>query len=135
MPKGHRLAEKKRITPADLEGEAFISLSKPDILRKLVDRVFEEAGVKRRMNIETPYSSIICSLVAQDMGVCIVNPLVAQDDRHASVIARPFDPAVPCEGMLIVPQGRPANRLGGKFADVLRQVAQEECNAFWENES
>jgi DNA-binding transcriptional LysR family regulator len=130
MPKGHRLTEKKRITPADLEGEAFISISKPDILRKLVDRVFDEAGVKRLMNIETPYSSIICSLVSEGMGVCIVNPLVAQDYRDAAVVARPFDPAVPCEGMLIVPQGRPANRLVGEFAAVLRLVAQEECNAF-----
>lgn len=129
MHASHRLARKDVITPQDLEGEAFISLSRQDELRNPVDRIFEEAGVTRRLNIETPYSSIICSLVALDMGVCIMNPLVAQDYRHAQLVSRPFRPSIAYTGMVIVPKGRPLSRLAARFREVLRDVAMEECMA------
>ena len=129
MPKGHRLAKKERLRPADLEGESFISFPRHDGLRSRVDRVFDEAGVKRKLNIETPYSSITCSLVALGMGVCIVNPLAAQDFRNAAVVARPFDPAVPSEAMLIVSKGRPVSGTVERFSAVIRDVAREECEA------
>ncbi|RYF39433.1 MAG: LysR family transcriptional regulator, partial [Comamonadaceae bacterium] len=129
MHASHRLARNDVITPQDLEGEAFISLSRQDELRNPVDRIFEEAGVTRRLNIETPYSSIICSLVALDMGVCIMNPLVAQDYRHAQLVSRPFRPSIAYTGMVIVPKGRPLSRLAARFREVLRDVAMEECMA------
>lgn len=129
MPSHHRLAKKSSITPADLQGEAYISLSSKDELREQVDKIFDDAGVTRKINIETPYSSIICSLVTLDMGICIVNPLVAQDYRHVGLVSRPFVPVVPCTGLLIVPKGRPLSRLAGKFAQVLREIAHEECLA------
>ncbi|HDS1775792.1 TPA: LysR family transcriptional regulator [Pseudomonas putida] len=129
MPEGHRLAQKERITPADLEGESFISLGNQEEMRKSVDRIFDEAGVKRKITIETPYSSIINSLVALDMGVCIINPLAVQDYRQASMVTRPFEPAVVCEGLLILPKGRPRSRLVEIFSEILREVASEECAA------
>jgi DNA-binding transcriptional LysR family regulator len=129
MPENHRLAQRKRLTPIDLEGETFISLAKPDELRKSVDRIFDEAGVKRKINIETSYSSTIWSLVGLGMGVSIVNPLAAQDYRMAPVVIRPFDPVLQYEGILIIPKGRPSNRLVVKFSEVLRQIAREECEA------
>lgn len=129
MPEGHRLARKVRITPADLEGENFISLASHEEMRKSVDRVFEEAGVKPKINIETPYSSIINSLVALDMGVCIINPLAVQDFRQACMVTRPFEPSVVCEGLLILPKGRPKSRLVEIFSEILREVAREECEA------
>lgn len=129
MPESHRLAKKERITPADLAGEKFISSASHDRHRQRVDRVFEEAGIMRKTNIETPYSPIGWSLVALGMGICIVNPLAAQDYRHLPVVTRPFEPAVPIEGLLILPQGRPFNRLVAKFCAVIREVAREECEA------
>jgi DNA-binding transcriptional LysR family regulator len=129
MARSHRLAGKARITPADLAGETFLSVAKPDSVRKRVDRIFDEAGITRKMNIETSYSSIICSLVAIDMGVAIVNPLATLDYQKEAIVTRPFEPQVSCEGLLIFPKGRPANRLVGEFTKVLRQLAQEECEA------
>lgn len=129
MPKEHRLAEKKIVSPADLEGESFISLAQNDELRKRIDRIFDEAGVKRKINIETPYSSVICSFISLGMGVSIVNPIVAQDYRNSLVVTRPFHPAVPCEAMLIFPKGRPASRLAGSLAEVLRRTAREESES------
>lgn len=133
MPENHRLAAKDRISPADLEGESFISLASHEEMRKSVDQVFEEAGVTRKMNIETPYSSIINSLVALDMGVCIINPLAVQDYRNASMVTRPFEPSVVCEGLLILPKGRPTSRLVEAFSKILREVAREESEALQEH--
>lgn len=129
MAKGHPLAKKARITPADLAGETFLSVARPDSVRKRVDQIFNDAGITRKMNIETSYSSIICSLVAIDMGVAIVNPLATLDYQKAAIVTRPFEPPVSCEGLLIFPKGRPTNRLVREFTQVLRQLAQEECDA------
>lgn len=63
------------------------------------------------------------------MGVCIVNPIVAQEHRHLPVVTRRFVPEVPVEGLLTFPKGRPPGRLAAVFSDVLRQVAREECQA------
>lgn len=129
MPEDHRLTKKERLTPKDLAGEAFISFARTDGLRMRVDSVFQSAGVERKLNIETPHSSIACSLVALGMGVCIVNPIVVQEHQHSPVVTRPFDPAVPCEGILIFPKGRQISRLVAKFSEVLQEVAREECQA------
>ncbi len=93
MPRDHRLGRPNHcIGPADLAGEPYISFSRNDYGRSDVDEIFEKAGISRNITFKTPYSSITCSLVAQGLGVAIVNPIAAQDYRHMGIATRP----VPC---------------------------------------
>src|SRR3546814_9022853 len=60
LPPGHRLADLAYIEPADLAGEPFISLMHGDRTRRRVDRIFEDAGVKRDLVVETQYAITHC---------------------------------------------------------------------------
>ncbi len=54
LPPGHPLAVKKVLTPDDFHGENYISLSRTDSYRQLLDQLFTENQVKRRMIVENP---------------------------------------------------------------------------------
>lgn len=129
VPRDHRLAAKAFLRPADLAGEPYISFARNDHGRSEVDEVFAKAGVERHITLETPYSTITCSLVAQGLGVAIINPLAAQDYRHMNVVMRPFRPSITHTARLIYPKGRPENRLVASFVEILKTVTSEEKDA------
>jgi DNA-binding transcriptional LysR family regulator len=126
MTKGHRLAAKSTIGPTDLAGERYISFSRNDYGRSNVDNIFEEAGISRNVTLETPYSSITCVLVAQGLGIAIVNPIAAQDYQHMGVVTRPFRPSIRHVAALIYPKGRSRDRLVSSFVEILKAVTLEE---------
>jgi len=129
MPRGHHLAAKSTIGPADLAGEPYISFSRNDYGRSNVDIIFERAGISRNITLETPYSSITCALVAQGLGVAIVNPIAAQDYQHMGVVTRPFRPSISHVATLIYPKGRSKDRLVSSFVEILKVVALESQRA------
>jgi DNA-binding transcriptional LysR family regulator len=129
MPKSHRLAAKPLLRPEDFEGEPYVSFSRNEFGRAAVDDVFEAAAVTRHITLETPYSSITCSLVAQGLGVAIINPIVAQDYRHLDVVARPFLPSIRHDAKLIYSKARPENSLVASFVECLKRVTLEEVRA------
>lgn len=124
VPPGHRLAEREVITPADLAGESFISMSHGDGLRAAVDAAFA-ADDERVMHFETPYGATICKLVGLGLGVGIVNPLVARE-HAAEVVVRPFHPQIPFVSYLLLARNRPVNVLVDRFTERMVQVIDAE---------
>ena len=130
MPASHRLAAKACVEPADMAGEPYISFARNDFGRSAVDEVFEQADVTRRTTLETAYSSITCSLVAQGLGLAIVNPIAAQDYLHLGLVMRPFRPSITHAAMAVyAKKGRPEDRLVASFVEVLKIVTMEELAA------
>ena len=122
LPAAHPLAARTTITPPDLRGEPFISLSSEDPTRAKVDRVFEEAGVERDIVVETQYAVTICGLVRNGVGCAILNPLSAADFAEHGIVLRRFEPIIEFEYMLYLPTFRPVSRLAGEFIELLKQV-------------
>jgi len=124
LPPGHRLASLDVITPADLAGESFISMSHGDGLRAAVDAAFADDD-RRVMHFETPYGATICKMVGLGLGVGIVNPLVAR--MHAAeVVVRPFRPRIPFVSYLLLARNRPANVLADRFIERLMELIAAE---------
>ena len=124
LPPGHRLASLDVITPADLAGESFISMSHGDGLRAAVDAAFADDD-RRVMHFETPYGATICKMVGLGLGVGIVNPLVAR--MHAAeVVVRPFRPRIPFVSFLLLARNRPANVLADRFIERLMELIAAE---------
>lgn len=121
VPPGHRLAKRDCIRAKDLEGEAFISLSLEDGARGRVDRVFENAGVRRQLALETPFSAAICALVEQGLGVGIVNPIAADDYRRTGIAFIPFKPEVTFHGHAMFSSQQRENPLINGFLSVVRE--------------
>lgn len=126
LPREHRLASgRKPLSPADLAGEALLVLASEDTTRLTTDAAFGAAGVQLRVICETQNASVLCALVAQGVGVAVVNPLVAADLPGLPIVTRPFLPCVSFEVHLLWPHGREENRLAGAFVEALREEAEQ----------
>lgn len=126
LPADHRLVEKPVLRPQDLEGESFISLAPDDLMRLRIDEMFEAAGTRRLLELETQSTTTICALVTESLGVSIVNPVVASDFRHRGLVIRRFEPTVTFRGFLLFPRERQPSRLAEAFADATRQYCREQ---------
>ena len=109
LPAGHPLAQKQILTPADFQGENYISLSQTDSYRQLLDTLFAEHQVKRRMVVETHSAASICAMVRAGVGIAVVNPLTALDYAGTGIVIRRFSVSVPFTVSLIRPRHRPAS--------------------------
>lgn len=92
VPRQHRLARKQRIEASDLANESFISLGGSDLARTHIDNAFQDVG--RKLMLETTHATTVCALVAQGLGVSVVNPLVLRGLGRSDVKAIPFEPFV-----------------------------------------
>ncbi|TGD31877.1 LysR family transcriptional regulator, partial [Salmonella enterica subsp. enterica serovar Poona] len=109
LPCDHPLAAKTVLTPDDFQGENFISLSRLDSYRQLLDTLFAEHQVKRRMVVETHSAASVCAMVRAGAGVSIVNPLTALDYAASGVAVRRCRLDGPFPGRRLRPLPRPAS--------------------------
>jgi len=121
LPAGHPLAARAVLTPADFQGENYISLSRTDSYRQLLDTLFAEHQVKRRMVVETHSAASICAMVRAGVGISVVNPLTALDYADSGIAIRRFSISVPFTVSLIRPLHRPASALVDAFSAHLQQ--------------
>ncbi|WP_192459166.1 LysR family transcriptional regulator [Musicola keenii] len=123
LPTGHPLAGKQTLTPEDFRDQPFISLSSADSYRQLLDHLFQERRVARRMVVETHSAASVCAMVRAGVGVSIVNPLTAVDYAGDGVVVRRLSVDVPFTVSLIRPLHRPASSLVERFTEQLAQFA------------
>ncbi|WP_406720878.1 LysR family transcriptional regulator [Thioclava litoralis] len=124
LPDGHSLLSKKLLSPRDFEGEPFISLSATDSYRQQIDQIFQEAGITRRMVIETHSAASICAMVREGVGLAIVNPLTALDYANSGVNIRPFSVSIPFSVNIVRPIHRPPSRIVELFKNALVEQAK-----------
>jgi DNA-binding transcriptional LysR family regulator len=93
VPLTHRLAKKRALKPADLQGEPFVSFPRSFDARTVIDRVFVEHGVQRQMTLEAQLSQTIVALVANGAGVALIDPVTAAYAK-TRVAVRPFVPEI-----------------------------------------
>ena len=120
VPRGHRLARRRKVGPADLAGESFISASPPDVARAAIDSVF--VPEVRKLEIETSLATTMCAMVARGLGVSIVNPAVLSELGLAGVHAVAFEPAVHFDCHVIRARGQPEQALVADFLKALDMV-------------
>jgi DNA-binding transcriptional LysR family regulator len=119
-PKGHPLEAKKTVSPRDLENEPFISLAQHTLPALQIDQVFTKANVRRNIRIETQPSFSACSLVAQGIGVGLIDPMTAGFFRDKKIFIRPFKPHVPFDFRIIYPTETAHSRIADLFIDEAR---------------
>lgn len=121
LPRGHKLAARERVVAADLAGERFISLGRQDYSRIFIDKIFDDAQIPRRMQIETGQSEAAYSLVASGAGVSVIDPMTVYDQHDDRVVVRPFEPLMAFNVWLLSPRQKRPMRLLDDFEAYLRQ--------------
>lgn len=124
LPAGHVLLRKRVLRPQDFEGEAFVSLDPVDPYRQAVDRMFAQAGVRRRLGVETGSAASVCALVREGLGLGIVNPLTALAAAGEGLQVRPLSVAIPFHVALVLPAWRAAHPLREDFVTALQAGAR-----------
>ena len=119
VPSDHRLARKRHVQASDLDGETFISLGSTDLARVQIDAAFSPD--LRRMTLETPYASTICTMVNMGLGVSVVSPMVLRALTLPNVKVLRFDPSVEFHCYWV----RAAHRLEQVMAEEFRLCVQE----------
>lgn len=122
-PAGHRLARVALVQPSDFDDETFISLGLLDQSRQDIDAVMAVAGVKRRLRLDTGSAATVCGLVAENLGVALVDTVTAASHRHLGLAIRPFRPRVAFGISILEPRQQPRSRLARVFIGHLRQYA------------
>lgn len=103
MAPGHRLAFRKRITPADLLDERVLIPGRNSPLRLALDRAFSTEDHQPASTMETSMLNC-CYFAASGMGVGIVDHTSLRS-ADAEVVAIPFEPAIEVSYFAIRPSG------------------------------
>jgi DNA-binding transcriptional LysR family regulator len=121
VPRGHRLARRASLSPADLRGERFVSFPQSFDARSAIDRVFVDAGVPRDLVIEAQLSQAIVALVANGAGVALIDPVTAAYARPR-VAVKPFLPAVDDHFYIVTSASQPMSAVAQTFCADMRDA-------------
>jgi LysR family hca operon transcriptional activator len=90
LPSDHRLAALKAISPGDLVGETFVTVSdKAPVLRVVIDNYLKRSGINITPAHEVDHLAMGMSLIASTRGVGLL-PAYAQNFLPWSVTSRPL---------------------------------------------
>ena len=125
MPEAHHLANRKFITPADLDNEPMIEIVGFDMMRYhfLIKHAFGEAGARLRIQFECRYSSVACALVSEGIGVSIVDPFAAKNFIDRGITIREFRPEIPLDLGILYPSKVSDQAL--EFAELIKSNISE----------
>lgn len=127
MPRGHELAAKERIGPADLHGKNFISSGPFGFggTQQKLDAIMAEAGASYIVKAETPISAIACELVANGVGVAIVDHFVARTFQHYGLTIRPILPQLSFQYGVFQPTTAIPHSLAAEFIEAAGAARDE----------
>lgn len=121
LPPDHPVASKELVTPEDLYEAPFISLGKNSPFRLKIDQVFQAANVPRREQLETSLAATVIGLVAQGVGVSIVDPFSASTFANDRYVVRPFSPRITFDVHAVSPTHQ-NSRLSIEFLKIVRSL-------------
>lgn len=124
LPAGHPLATKAVLRAQDFAGQPFISLARDDPYRVQIDTVFAQAQVQRQLLLETHSAVAVCAMVAQGLGVAVVNPLTARACAGAAMVIRPLAFSIAFQVHVLQPLHRPSVPEVQWLVQALAQEAQ-----------
>lgn len=125
MTADHPLAKYETLCPRDFEDVNFISLGQHDPYRLIIERLFDNEEVSRKLFLSARSASTVCELVLKKLGVSIVNPLTALSYEDKGLIIKPFLPAQDFVISYIRPINRPAVASSKALLAHLRMICAE----------
>lgn len=126
MPESHPLTKLKIIEPRHLAEIPLLLISENSLIRKRLLQAFEEAAIKTNVILESTYTGPICSLVAQGMGVSILDYVTAEAYLDRGIVVRPFSPGIPCELKLVTPADRTLSKPAQTFIDIAKSTLAQQ---------
>ena len=118
----HPLARNKLITAKQFLSYPHVALNPEDTSRQRFVSELGNLAKQFKPVVETPYGVSICELVTNNVGIGLVNPLVAQQYRGRGLITVPFAIKIPFRALLATQPNQPLSALAQQFLVHLRRV-------------
>lgn len=125
MPARHPLADRKRISVNDLDGQDFVALGQASRQRMQLNGAMLEAGVKPNIRVETMHSSSVIGYVSRGVGIAIIDPIAIIGAHLPSVAIRPFTPTISLEFSAMYRRHMPKPAAAAPLTRVLKQVVAD----------
>lgn len=107
LPADHELAKKEIVTLEDLRGQRLIALdAEPELDWKGHHELFSQLDPPAKVDFHVKRSAIAYSLVAQGLGISILEPFSARHWKSSGVVTRPFTPELKYNYCIYMPRGR-----------------------------
>jgi DNA-binding transcriptional LysR family regulator len=129
VPKDHPYAGKTTLTPGDFEGESFISLTKSNSVRHLIDQMFSEHGVNRIQKVEVSQLSVVADLVGSGVGLSLLDPFSVAAGLNKPIKAVFLKPSVDFRIGLMYPSQRPLSKVGRNFIQFMKKKRDQQLAA------
>ena len=120
MERGHKLARRRVVRPADLQGVPLIMINRTDLTRRRLDLALQAAGVASEPIIETTFGATVCALAIEGAGLGLVNAFIAADFQSRGLVVKPFEPAVSFDIFVLHSLHNPPSQLAQRFATCVR---------------
>ncbi|WP_340677244.1 LysR family transcriptional regulator [Paraglaciecola sp.] len=111
----HKLAKCKRLTCKDLAGEDLILLGKGRNSRLQIENVFLREKIPLQVRLETHTVAIACTFAKKNVGIAIVNEMLAKQYANEGLVLIAFSPKIVHEYAFITSAHAPMNRLTESF--------------------
>lgn len=121
LAKHHSLARERFLDPARLRGEPLILLGYGGHSRARIESAFSDAGVVPNVRIETHTIGSACGLAAKNIGIGIVNSLLARPYLRDGLVALPFRPNLRHEYAFVTAAAPGPTRLAREFLEHSRR--------------
>lgn len=132
LPLNHPLAQAPVVHAKDLASQLFISIIPDTVLRMKVDQVFNQLSIQRSLMIETQSGASICGLVAEGLGVSVVDPITVGNPIGKKFAVKAFHPTIKFDFGILLPIQRPVSGHADEFISIVREQAfalEQLCNA------
>ncbi|KMK68975.1 LysR family transcriptional regulator [Puniceibacterium sp. IMCC21224] len=115
------LAAEPFVTAKMLSGTPIVGIDQASQLGRLVSRGFALGGGTYRPGVEVRYCQTAAALVAEGMGMTVVDPYSAEPYLCRGLVTRPFSPACEVRAQILTRKGVPHSGLLLTFMEELRR--------------
>jgi DNA-binding transcriptional LysR family regulator len=124
VPKGHALADRRRLSLADFAEEPWVASTSVSGCRRITQSVCREAGFEPRVAFEADETLAAQALVAAGVGVTML-PRLALTTIHPGVVARPLRDAPVRDIAAARMEGAYRSPASEAMVQILQNVADE----------
>lgn len=120
----HPLARHQTLSPQELTRERLVLLARSDPARFAIDHAFRNARKAQRIAAETPNVTLAVNLAARNLGIAIVNELMARDAAPSGTVIVPFRPELVHQMALMRPANLTLSAEAARLSECLRDVVE-----------
>jgi DNA-binding transcriptional LysR family regulator len=122
LPKDHPLADRDVLGPADLADVPYIALDDSTVIRRIVDKVMNRAGVTLSVKHEVSVGSAAYRLVKGKLGFTFADPIALDPEVAQDIVLVPWRYEMDVPFGYFLPPQRDRHPSADAFAHVLQEV-------------